>query len=58
MSEKSSTNALESFINQAKSLANVESAVDLVAKVVESPLVHSFGEILEIPIIKSVKFNK
>lgn len=54
MSEKSATQGLDYYLNVAKSLNNYESAVELINKVVESPLIHSFSEIIETNFISSV----
>ena len=54
MSEKSVTQGLDYYVNIAKSLNDVESAVELINKVVESPLIYSFSEIIETKFISSV----
>ncbi len=55
MNEKSSTNLKDQFLDSAKILTNYESLVDLIRKAIESPFVYSFSELLEIPLINSVK---
>lgn len=57
MSEKTNTNALDQFVQAAKLLNDPESAVDLIKKVIDSPSVYSFSELLEIPLIKSVSYH-
>lgn len=54
MGDKTSITILENLITQAKSVSDPESAVELINKVVESPQVYSFSEILEVPFFKSV----
>lgn len=54
MSEKQSS--LEQIILNAKRVNEFESAVEIIKKVVESPLIYSFSEILEIPFFASVLF--
>ena len=54
MSEKSSASILEGFIAAAKSSNDLESTIELVNKIIESPMVHAFSELFEIPSIKSV----
>ena len=53
MSEKPSINILDNFLTTAKCLNDHASAADLINKVVDSPAVYSFGEILEVPLINS-----
>lgn len=55
MSEKYFPNSLEQFISLAKNLNDLESAIDLVKKVIDSPVVYSFSEILEISYFASVR---
>lgn len=55
MSEKSSTGALEALISFARTVSDVDAAVDVIHKAIESPLVYSFSEILDVPFIKSMK---
>lgn len=57
MSEKPSINILDNFLTTAKCLNDHASAADLINKVVDSPAVYSFGEILEVPLINSVILN-
>jgi len=54
MSEKPVTQGLDYYVSVAKNLSNYESAVELINKVVESPLIYSFSEIIETPFISSV----
>ena len=54
MTEKSFTNTIEHFLEIAKSLNDLDSHVDLIKKVVESPVIYSFSELLEVPLIASV----
>ena len=54
MTEKSFTNTIEHFLEIAKNLNDLDSAVDLIKKVVESPVIYSFSELLEVPLIASV----
>jgi hypothetical protein len=54
MADKNS--ALDYYLNLANNIADFASAADLITKVIESPAVYSFSEILEVPIINSVNF--
>ena len=58
MSEKATSNALEQLLVTANSLNDFESAKDLIKKVVDSSLIYSFSEFLEIPIISKVRKTK
>ena len=55
---KSLTSALDTLLVAARSLTDCESAVDLIRKAVDSPLVYSFSELLDVPLIMSVCENK
>lgn len=57
MSEKPSTNALDNFLTTARSLSDYPSATELIKKVIDSPVVYSFGDLLEVPLIDSVISN-
>ena len=54
MSEKPCTNVLENFLVIARSLNDHESAVEIINKVIDSPAIYSFGDLLEVPLINSV----
>ena len=56
MTEKTSTNTLEHYLNQAKNLNDLGTTIDLIKNVIECPLVYSFSELLEVPQIASVIF--
>jgi hypothetical protein len=56
MTEKTSTNTLENYLNQAKNLNDLGTTIDLIKNVIECPLVYSFSELLEVPQIASVIF--
>ena len=57
MSEKPSTNALDNFLSTARSINDYTSAIELIKKVIDSSVVYSFGELLEVPLIDSVNLN-
>jgi hypothetical protein len=57
MSDKPSSNILENFVNLVKSINDPEQAIELIMKIIESPSVYSFSEILEIPLISSVNIH-
>ncbi len=54
MSEKPLINALDNYLNAAKCLNDHASAVELIKRVIDSPGVYSFGDLLEVPLIDSV----
>jgi hypothetical protein len=54
MSEKPSTNASEQFLITARSINDYALAIELIKKVIDSPVVYSFGDLLEVPLIDSV----
>lgn len=51
------TNHIDQYLNTAKTINDYETAADLIKKVIESPIVHSFSELLELPFFQSVIFN-
>lgn len=56
MADKNS--ALDYYLNLANNISDFTSAADLIIKVIESPTIYSFSEILEVPFISSVNnFN-
>ena len=57
MSEKPSTNASDNFLSAARSINDFTSAIELIKKVIDSPVVYSFGDLLEVPLIDSVNLN-
>jgi hypothetical protein len=48
---------LDHYLNLANNVSDFASAADLIIKVIESPSVYSFSEILEAPFINSVNIN-
>ena len=57
MTEKTSTNTLEHYLNQAKNLNDHGTTIDLIKNVIECPLMYSFSELLEVPQIASVIYD-
>ena len=49
------TSAVNQFLIQAKTIKDLESAVDLIKQIIDSPNIYSFSEFLEIPEILQVK---
>ena len=58
-SSASNANALEQLVNVAQGLnaSDYASAVELIRRAIESPLIYSFGELLDIPLIASVNLS-
>ena len=52
MTDKSTQ--LDQFLSIAKTLSNVESVVEMIQKVIESPFVYSFSDFLELPFFQAV----
>ena len=48
------TNHIDQYLNTAKTISDYETAADLIKKAIESPLVYSFSELLELPFFQSV----
>ena len=52
MADKNSV--LDYYLNLANNIIDFASAADLIIKIIESPSIYSFSEILEVPFISSV----
>lgn len=48
---------LDQFLVAAKSLTDVNSAAELICRIVDSPNVYSFSDLLELPLIASVIYK-
>jgi hypothetical protein len=55
--EKTTTNAIDQFLNAIKQAKDHPSAVDIIMQAVDSSSLYSFSEFLDVPLVASVSIT-